>query len=176
MILRLLPFLVVVLLIPFLFVGRFDKRDAATEPPVVMKAGLYSVSFEGGALGFSMPFDENGLDYKTVCVRGNEGDRWIYKAVREQIDGGPECRTEDSKRTGNAISGRVACLFDRREGGGIGSMDYSGTVSEDAVDMVGKLTPPANMGDAMSAEDQQKMELMARVVEVHIKIRREGDC
>lgn len=173
MILRLLPFLVVMLLIPLLFLGRFDKRDAATEQPVILKDGLYSVSFEGGAFGFALQLDQGGVAYNTVCVHRDEGDRWIYKAVREQIDGGLQCRTEDIKRTGNAISGRVFCLVSR---GDFGSMDYSGTVSEDRVDMIGKLTPPANMDDAMSTRDQQRLALFSRMAEVHIKIRREGDC
>lgn len=151
------------------------QRDAATEQPVAMKGGLYSVSFEAGAFGMSMPIDNKNFRTKSVCVRSNEGEQWIYKAVREQITKGTECQSQNMKRTGNAISGRLSCTMDRREGGGIGSMDYSGTMSEDSVDLIGKISPPSNLGE-VSAEDQQQIKMMAELMEVRIRMTREGDC
>jgi hypothetical protein len=166
----------ILVMLPICLAGcNVAQRDAATEQPIAIKGGLYSVSFEAGAFGMSMPIDNKNFRTKSVCVRSNEGDRWIFKAVREQITKEPNCQSLDMNRTGNAISGRLSCTMDRREGGGIGSMDYSGTISEDSVDLIGKIKPPSNLGEVSEA-DQRQIQAMAELMEVRIRMERDGDC
>jgi Protein of unknown function (DUF3617) len=168
----------IALLLPLIMAGcGGPPRDAASEPAIALKGGVYSVTFEGSAFGVASPIPLGEQSTDRVCVRFNEGDGWIYKAVREKASKGPECRTEDSKRTGNALSARLVCQLRQGEGGGQLVMDYSGTVSEDAIDLTGKIKPPANLNaPGMSAEEQKQIEMMLKIVDVSIRIRREGDC
>lgn len=154
-----------------------QPRDAANEAPISPRGGLYSISSDAGAFGMSSPVPLNDSTPSTICVRDNEGDGWIYKAVRELATKGPECRTDSSGRTGNAIKGRVECQLPRSEGGGVLAMDYSGAVSEDAVDLTGKITPPQNIGaKGLSENEEVNLRMLLQVMDVSIKIRREGDC
>jgi hypothetical protein len=157
--------------------GCGTERDAASEPPIAMKGGIYSINFDGSAFGLASPVPLNDKKPSKTCVRYNEGDGWIYMAIREHVTPGPYCRTENSKRTGNLISGRVACQLPRGEGGGDIALEYSGIVSEEGVDLTGKILPPENIrANSLSEEDEAKLRMMLKVMDVSIKIRREGDC
>jgi hypothetical protein len=157
--------------------GFAPERDAANEKPIALRGGIYSVVFEGSAFGMASPIPYGEKTVDRVCVRFNEGDGWIFKAIRERASTGPECRTEESNRTGNALSGRVACQLKEREGGGIVALDYSGIISEDSIDLTGKIQSPENLkAGGLSEEEQAQIELLLKVVDVSVRIRREGDC
>jgi hypothetical protein len=164
-------------ILPLSLAACSEPRDAANEAPISPRGGLYSITNDAGAFGMSSPVPLNDSPPRKICVRDNEGDGWIYKAVREMATKGPECRTESSGRAGNAIKGRVECQLPRSEGGGVLSLDYSGVVSEEAVDLTGKITPPQNIrADSLSEDEEAKLRLLLQVMDLSIKIRREGDC
>jgi hypothetical protein len=154
------------------------ERDAASEPPIELRGGLYSLSFGGSAFGVDSPIPfENNSTPKRICAQYGEGEGWIYKAIRESVTKGPECRTENSGRKGNSITGRVACQLPAGDGGGVMVIDYTGTISEDAVDLSAKILPPDNIkADGLTDDQEAQLRLMLKVLDVTIKIRREGDC
>jgi hypothetical protein len=158
--------------------GCAAERDPAAEPPIAMKGGVYSVDFDASAFGMVSPVPLNDAKAASrTCVRFNEGDGWIYKAIREHITAEPECQTVKSKRTGNAITGSVACQLPQSEGGGVLALDYSGVVSEEGVDLTGTIRPPEDRrGTSLSEEEEVKLRLLLQVMDLSIKIQRVGDC
>jgi hypothetical protein len=167
---------------PALFAGLLTscaaERDAASESEIALRGGLYSFTVGGGAFGVDSPIPlENNSTPRRICVQHGEGEGWIYKAVRESVTKGPECRTENSGRKGNSIFGRVACQLPSRDGGGVMAIDYTGAISEDAVDLTSKILPPDNIkADGLTDDEEAKLRLMLKVLDVTISMRREGDC
>lgn len=161
-----------------LLAGCAAERDPAGEPPVAMKGGIYAVDFDASAFGVVSPVPLNGGKAPSrTCVGFNEGDGWIYKAIREHITSEPECRTVKSERKGNAITGSVACQLPRSEGGGVLALDYSGVVSEEGVDLTGTIVPPEDRrATSLSEDEETKLRLLLKVMDLSIKIQRVGDC
>lgn len=57
------------------------------------------------------------------------------------------------------------------------AFDYTGAISEDAVDLTSKILPPDNIkADGLTDDEEAKLRLMLKVLDVTIQIRREGDC
>lgn len=57
------------------------------------------------------------------------------------------------------------------------AIDYTGAISEDAVDLTAKILPPDNIkADGLSDDEEAKLRMMLKVLDVTISMRREGDC
>lgn len=155
-----------------------QQRDAASEEPVSVRAGLYEIKADSiGLWGMnSRRAAERGA--KEVCLSDTDIGSWPRTFVRNSIAMDSDCAVAAPQRTGNAFAGTVFCPVEEREASGEFRIAYTGTLDRERSEIHARMTMDVKTSHA---SDKERLAMAAagqvlKNVELTVTAVRKGDC
>lgn len=159
-------------------------RDAASEAPVALKPGKYSLSYSGKAIGLPIPQGQGpGTSPRSACVTTSMAEKWPRAILADSFGSDSECSYTNEERVGNAIKGERVCQTDQKKApGGKFRITYAGAMTETTTELDMQMHFEFEMSDEMRAQNPEaaknfeRFKPMMEAVKIVAKAERIGDC
>lgn len=153
-----------------------NAPDAASEVPVDLSPGQYTVTFSTGGLLKSGSGEKSHL----LCFRKGDGALFAHRLVQNYYALHASCSGNPAPREGNAVGGEIRCSADPKLADGANRFIYSGAVAQNRVKVEVRIKFEAmiNEGSPGSADTAQLRLAMQAIEHARfiIEARRTGDC